>query len=68
MVSQSHLCVGALLTLGIALCAGTAPFFLVWVCMGLILQFIHIPFEESQLEKVFGKTYLDYKTKVRRWV
>lgn len=32
-----------------------------------VSQWYYIPFEENQLQKKFGKTYLDYKANVRRW-
>jgi len=40
---------------------------------GLIAFFIaahlwYIPYEEEAMEKEFGEAYLDYKSKVRRWL
>ena len=57
-----------LFTFGLAVLMGTLPFYLVWIGMFLVLNFIHIPFEEKQLEEAFGGTYRDYKTRVRRWI
>jgi len=59
---------GALITLGIAFFVGTLPFFLAWVSMFFILNFIHIPYEEENLEQIFGDAYRNYKKRVRRWL
>ena len=34
----------------------------------LIMNFKFVPFEEKLMEQIFGKQYLDYKIKVRRWI
>lgn len=34
----------------------------------IIIDKLFIPDEESNLEKLFGEKYLDYKTRVRRWI
>ncbi len=34
----------------------------------LLCNFQYIPFEEANLEMVFGQEYLDYKKRVRRWL
>jgi protein-S-isoprenylcysteine O-methyltransferase Ste14 len=44
-----------------------------WIVASLIpkaisLYFLAIKKEEIYLEKKFGKGYLDYKNKVRRWL
>lgn len=51
-----------------------------WSLLGTILPFIgvlifiivtnnyYIPYEEEIMEKVFGKEYKKYKSKVRRWI
>lgn len=33
-----------------------------------IMNTYNIPFEEKQLEKIFGQDYLDYKKRTRRWI
>jgi len=38
------------------------------IVMFLILDRNYIPKEERELEKTFGKRYLEYKTQVRRWL
>ena len=34
----------------------------------ILIKRVFIEFEEKNLEKKFGKRYLDYKKKVRRWI
>jgi len=34
----------------------------------LIMNYYFVPFEEKLLENIFGKKYLDYEKKVRRWI
>ena len=34
----------------------------------IIINAVYIPFEEKLMENLFGKKYLDYKKKVRRWI
>src|SRR3989344_1620647 len=34
----------------------------------LVMNYYFIPFEEKLMESIFGKKYLDYKKKVRRWI
>lgn len=34
----------------------------------LIMNYYFVPREENIMEQLFGKKYLDYKKKVRRWV
>ena len=41
--------------------------------VGVVIFFVaanfwYIPFEESRCEDVFGEVYLEYKSKVRRWL
>jgi len=57
-----------LLTLGIAIILGSVSAFFSPVVFFLILNFGYIPFEERLMKKTFGKKYLKYKEKVRRWV
>jgi len=33
-----------------------------------IINKLFIPLEEENMEKTFGKEYLKYKSKVRRWI
>jgi protein-S-isoprenylcysteine O-methyltransferase Ste14 len=34
----------------------------------LIIDRMVIPLEEHNLERLFGSSYLDYQTRVRRWL
>jgi len=57
-----------LLLIGLNICLGTiSPIFpiiiFVWI---LQTQFIRL--EEKMLEETFGKEYLNYKNKIRRWI
>jgi len=38
------------------------------VIFAILIDNINMPFEERNLKKAFGKKYLDYKRKVRRWI
>lgn len=33
-----------------------------------IINFVFVPFEEKDMEETFGKSYIDYKSQVRRWL
>lgn len=57
-----------LLTLGIALYAGTISFFLVPVILFLFCNGAFIPFEEAKMRRQFGDQYTDYIRRVRRWI
>ncbi|MZR31399.1 methyltransferase family protein [Sneathiella litorea] len=53
---------------GIAIAAGSWPaLILLPVCL-VIIRYYVIGREEAYLEDKFGKEYLDYKAKVRRWL
>jgi protein-S-isoprenylcysteine O-methyltransferase Ste14 len=57
-----------LVSLGIGLYAGTAPFFVVPILMFLLCNFVFIPFEEAKMQRQFGNQYTDYLHRVRRWI
>lgn len=57
-----------LFLLGIALMAGSIISFVFPIAMFIILEAIFIPLEEENMGKAFGKEYLGYKKKVRRWI
>jgi protein-S-isoprenylcysteine O-methyltransferase Ste14 len=59
---------GVLLSFGIAIFLGSLITFAIPMLMFLILNSVHIPDEELRLEKLFGKEFLEYKQRVRRWV
>lgn len=57
-----------------AILIGTAIWLGSWIAFAFSAVFIviietsFIPLEERKLEKTFGKRYLEYKRKVRRWI
>lgn len=59
---------GVILLLGVAVFLGSLTTFVFPVILFLLLDRIHIPDEEIQLEKEFGAEYLSYKRAVRRWL
>ena len=54
--------------LGAAIYFGNLLSFLSPIIFFLIMNHYFVPFEEKLLESIFGKKYLDYKKKVRRWI
>ena len=59
---------GVILSLGIAILLGSLITFVFPVALLLILDRLHIPAEETRLEKIFGEEYLEYRQQVRRWI
>ena len=67
--TRNPMYLGLLTTLiGFALFMGTLPFFLVPWIFFLIINQVHIPYEEAVLEKTFGSAYERYRKRVRRWI
>ena len=54
--------------LGAAIYFGNLLSFLSPILFFLIMNYYFVPFEEKLLENLFGKKYLNYKKKVRRWL
>ena len=54
--------------LGIALLFGTLSALIPVLLFFLVANFWYIPFEEKNMEMVFGQSYQFYKRKVRRWL
>lgn len=54
--------------LGASIYIGNLLSFLSPVVFLLIMNLIYVPFEEKLMENIFGKNYIEYKEKVRRWV
>lgn len=54
--------------LGVTLVHGTVVTFPFPIFYVVLMEVLFIPFEEENLVKIFGKEYLDYKHKVRRWI
>lgn len=54
--------------LGTSIILGKLSAFLFPVLMVITLEKKFIPYEEKNLERSFGKKYLTYKHRVRRWI
>jgi len=68
-ISRNPIYLGAVLTLfGVAILLGSIITFIFPLFMFFVLDFLFIPFEEENLERIFKNKYLDYKNKVRRWI
>ncbi len=61
-VALTALCGGAAIMIG---CAWPLVFLPAPV---LVMQFVIIPFEERQMREAFGRAWIDYCQKVRRWL
>lgn len=59
---------GVILLLGLAILLGSLITFIFPAILLLILDRVYIPIEERSLEVLFGRPYLDYKARVRRWI
>ncbi len=68
-ISRHPMYVGmASVLLGVAVIHGTVVTFLFPVFYVALMEVLFIRFEEEKLVSIFGKEYLDYKRKVRRWI
>ena len=56
------------LTLGIAVWAGTWPMMIVPFAVFATANWVHIPFEEAKMRRQFGASYDDYVSRVSRWL
>lgn len=56
------------LMLGIALMAGTLPFFIVTAAFFFIINNAFCPYEERKMADSIGGAYIEYKKRVRRWL
>jgi protein-S-isoprenylcysteine O-methyltransferase Ste14 len=54
--------------LGVTVIHGTISGFISPVIYVGLMELLFIPFEEKNLNGVFGKQYTEYKQKVRRWI
>lgn len=59
---------GVILSLGIAVLLGSLITLVFPIALLLILDRLYIPIEEDRLEAKFGKEYLEYKQRARRWI
>jgi protein-S-isoprenylcysteine O-methyltransferase Ste14 len=53
---------------GLSLIFGTLPFYGAAIGYLLILNSVFCPYEERKLAEAFGKPYLTYRSRVRRWL
>ncbi len=68
-VSRNPMYLGmVLILLGVSICAGSLTAFISPIVFFLVSEYRFIPLEESVMESVFGKAYLEYKRRVRRWL
>lgn len=54
--------------LGISIYIGNMLSLLSPLIFFLIMNYYFVPFEEKLMENIFGREYLDYKNRVRRWI
>jgi len=54
--------------LGIAINHGTLVTFAVPIAFVFLMGLLFVPFEERNLERIFGREYGEYKNHVRRWL
>jgi protein-S-isoprenylcysteine O-methyltransferase Ste14 len=59
---------GIVFVFGIAILLGSLVSFVFPVITFLLIHFIFIPNEEDELKTIFGKEYLDYMKRVRKWI
>ena len=58
----------ALILLGVAVFLGSLITFIFPIMFIVIMEKLFIPIEEKNLEKKFGKKYIAYKKRVRKWI
>lgn len=54
--------------LGFAMYFGNLLSFISPIIFFMAVNFVYVPREEKLMESLFGKKYLEYKKKVRRWI
>ena len=68
-ISRNPMYLGMLsILLGVAIFQGSIIGFIFSIIFILIIEKKYIPLEEKNMKKTFGKNYLNYKQKVRKWV
>ena len=67
--SRNPMYVGMVLILaGMAFCVNNYYAFCVPLFFFAVIHFSFIPFEENKMYRTFGKSYLDYRKRVRKWI
>jgi len=59
---------GIVAEFGLAILLGSLVTFVFPTIFFLLLHFLFIPNEETQLKTLFGNEYLDYMKRVRKWI
>lgn len=59
---------GVILSLGVAIILGSLIIFIFAIVMFVIMDRFYIPIEENNLANEFGRSYHEYKQRVRRWI
>ncbi len=68
-ISRNPMYLAMLLWLiGLAMLLGSLTPFVFPILLFLIANFLAIPLEERRLQDSMGKAYLEYRTRVRRWL
>lgn len=68
-ISRNPMYLGFIVALvGVAALFGSLIAFISPIVFFIVINFILIPLEEKLMEKTFGKKYLEYKKRVRRWI
>ena len=68
-ISRHPMYLGMFLILfGAALIMGSLTAFVLSFVFVALMEILFIPKEEMNMKKAFGKKYLEYKKKVRRWI
>jgi protein-S-isoprenylcysteine O-methyltransferase Ste14 len=57
-----------LMLLGLALAMGSAPFYVIAVSYGFVIDRVFCPYEEHKSLAEFGDHYRAYAENVRRWL
>lgn len=69
LVSRNPMYLGmSMKLLGLSVFLGSLLTFVFPISFIIIMDVFFIRFEEQNLERIFGESYLDYKQKVRRWL
>ena len=67
--SRNPMYLGAVIVLiGLSILLGNVLSFIIPVLFFIIIDRMFIPFEEEKNTKTFGKKFLDYKKRTRRWL
>jgi len=68
-LSRNPMYLGTLIWLiGLAILLGSLIVFLFPILFLLLANFLIIPLEERELQRIFGEQFIEYKRHVRRWL